>query len=157
MSLRDKLVNALEVAESQAEQERLEIVNLTRGKSEAESRKIWEEEGQVILQYYVEEVTVAESNLILHDAMRYHLPVPDWSDNKSWEVSRMSNSRFLTQQARRQVQRALLEEGRRDTDFRRARMSGRVGIIGLMVAAIALLKDVPLGAFLIELVVALKD
>tara|TARA_R110002074_G_scaffold104113_4_gene224724 strand:- start:784 stop:1278 length:495 start_codon:yes stop_codon:yes gene_type:complete len=164
MSVKDRLLVALDAAEAKAEEERQRILNLMDGKSEADSRQIWEEERSVMLRYLEEEVEVAETNLILREARQYHLPGPDRSDQHSWYESQLSFSRYLSPDAKRNLRRALLEEGRtsreedrRDAGGRRARMNAWVAILSVAVAAIALLRDVSFGTFIVDLVKAIKD
>lgn len=68
----------------------------------------------------------------------------------------MSHRRFLVPNVRRQIQRALLEENRREADNRRAKWGLFIGMGGLFIAVIALLKDVPFGAFILDFVDAMK-
>ena len=117
-----------------------------------------------MLRYLEEEVEVAETNLILREARQYHLPGPDRSDQHSWYESQLSFSRYLSPDAKRNLRRALLEEGRtsreedrRDAGGRRARMNAWVAILSVAVAAIALLRDVSFGTFIVDLVKAIKD
>jgi hypothetical protein len=156
MPLNDRLKQALEAAEAEAEQERQRIRKLIQGKPEKLARQIWDEESSIILRYYDDEVSVAETNLLLRDARRYHLPVPGRSDHSSWYESQLSGGRYLSSDAQRDLQRVLLEEGRREESERRARLSTWLAILGLGIAALALFKDVPIGAFLLDLVKAFK-
>lgn len=138
MTIRDKLVSALNEAEEQAADERQRISELIRGKDEPLARQIWDDESSQILRYYEEEIEVAESRLILHDADIFHLPKPHYSDKHAWDESRLTYSRYLIQDERRKLRRALLEERRREDDVRSARANQKIGIGGLIVAGIAL-------------------
>lgn len=138
MTIRDKLVSALNEAEEQVADERQRINELIKDKDEPLARMIWDEESSQILRYYEEEVEVAESRLILYDAGTYHLPTPHYSDKHAWDESRLTNSRYLTCDERRKLRRALLEEKRREDDVRSARGNQKIGIGGLIVAGIAL-------------------
>jgi hypothetical protein len=156
MAQRSELLKALDDAMDEVGKERSRIAALTKGVPEPESRQIWDEERSQILPYLEEETEVEETNLILHDARQYHLSVPDLSAKDAWEVSRMTHRRFLVPSARRQIQRALLEENGREADNRRSKWSLFIGMGGLFIAAIALLKDVPFGAFILDFVNAVK-
>ncbi|WP_460272355.1 hypothetical protein [Celeribacter sp. ULVN23_4] len=138
MTIRDKLVLALNEAEEQVAEERHRISELIRGKDEPLARQIWDEERSQILCYYEEEVEVAESRLVLHDADTFHLPKPSYSDKHAWDVSRLSNSQYLISDERRKLRRALLEERRREDDVRSARGNQKIAIGGLIIAGIAL-------------------
>jgi hypothetical protein len=104
-----------------------------------------------------DEIRVAETNLLLRDARKYHLPTPDWSEKDSWYVSQLSSSRYLSPNAQRSLQRTLLEERRREDGARRVRQSTWIAILGLMIAALALLKDIPIGSFLVDIIKAFKS
>jgi hypothetical protein len=138
MTILGKLVSALNEAEEQVADERQRISELIRGKDEPLARQIWDEESSQILRYYEEEVEVAESRLVLHDADTFHLPKPHYSDKHAWDESRLTYSRYLISDERRKHRRALLEERRREDDVRSARGNQKIGIGGLIVAGIAL-------------------
>lgn len=138
MIIREKLISALNEAEEQVADERQRISELIKGKDERLAREIWDEESCQILRYYEEEVEVAESRLLLHDAGKYELPAPDYSDKHAWDESRLTGSRYLIREERRKLRRALLEERRREDDIRNARGNQKIGIGGLIVAGIAL-------------------
>jgi hypothetical protein len=138
MTIREKLISALNEAEEQVADERQRINELITGKDERLAREIWEEESSQILHYLEEEVEVAESRLLLHDAGKYDLPTPDYSDKRAWDESRLTSSRYLIREERRKLRRALLEERRSEDDIRNARGNQKIGIGGLVVAGIAL-------------------
>lgn len=141
MSAREKLVASLADSEKQVADERQRIAELTKGKDERMAREIWDEESSQMLRYYEDEVDVAESRLILHDASTYHLPIPEYSDKHAWEESRLSYSRYLTSEERRKLRRALLEERRREDAMTSTRANQRIALGGLIVAGIALIPD----------------
>ena len=70
----DRLEQALAVAQAEADEERDRILAATRGHSDEEALQIWEDERSVWLQYLEEEVRVAETNLLLREIRKYHLP-----------------------------------------------------------------------------------
>lgn len=155
----DRLEHALESAQIEVADEREKILALMKDKSDEEAQIIWEEERSVWLRYLEDEVRVAETNLLLNEARRYHLSVPEYSDHKSWYQSQISGSRFLSLDAERSLQRALLEErrlsreeARRDGEQKRAKLGSWVALVSLLVAILALLKDVPFNTFIIDVI-----
>ena len=74
-----------------------------------------------------------------------------------------SDGRYLSQDAERFLQRTLLEERRaareetrQEADQKRAKTSTWFALLGLFLAFIALLQDVPIGAFIIDVIKELK-
>lgn len=161
--MKDRSELALERAQIDADEERQRILDTIKDHPEDDAERIWEEERSVMLRYLEEEIQVAESNIVIRDARRYHLPVPDWSDKHSWYNSTLTRSNYLSPDARRNLQRAILaedrvarEEHRKDADAQRAKTSTRIAILGICLSALAILSDVPIGDFIVDMTEALK-
>ncbi|MGY3436430.1 MULTISPECIES: hypothetical protein [unclassified Marinovum] len=159
----DRLEQALAVAQAEADEERDRILAATRGHSDEEAQQIWEEERSIWLQYLEDEVRVAETKLLLREIRKYHLPIPEPMDTRSWHQSKISDGRYLSQDAERFLQRTLLEErraaredARREADQKRAKIGTWFAFLGLFLAFFALLQDIPIGEFVIDVIKELK-
>jgi hypothetical protein len=159
----DRLEQALEAAQAEAGEERDKILTTMKSHPEEVAQQIWDEERSVWLRYLEDEVRVAETNLLLREIRKYHLPIPDPADANSWCKSEISDGRFLLQGAERLLQRTLLEERRatheetrREADQKRSQIGSWFAFLGLFLAFLAILKDVPIGAFIIDVINELK-
>lgn len=160
----DWLKKALEEAQAEEATERDRILASLKDMREEEAQQVWEEERSVWLRYLEDEVRVAETNLLLRELRQYHLPAPKYSDHDAWYNSQISGSRYLTPDAERELQRQLLaerraerDEDRKEAEAKRASRSILIGLCGLLIAALALLKDVPLGDFLVDMAAVLTS
>ena len=84
-------------------------------------------------------------------------------DTRSWHQSKISDGRYLSQDAERFLQRTLLEErraareeARQEADQKRAKIGTWFAFLGLFLAFFALLQDIPIGAFIIDVIKELK-
>lgn len=159
LSIMAKIINAqreLEFRKQEFAKEKERIERVLEGVPPDERHKAWREEFSELLFYFAEEVDAAECRVLIERASKFHLPVPSLGEKECWEESRLSYSKYLVPSERKKLQRALLAEERMESESKRARIGSWVGIGGLIVAAIALLRDVPLGNFLLDIIQELK-
>lgn len=127
---RAELAQKLDDAKKQISEE-------TKGKSESESREIWDVAYQTELFIDYDLLDQAESDLCLHEARSFFLPIPD--DDAAWDVSRVTHARYLTMSARYELQRQILLERDREAANRSRDSSFKVSLGGMAISAVAVI------------------
>lgn len=77
--------------------------------------------------------------ILIREAHRLLLPVPDFQDKEAWEEATYAGGNVLTAEAERKLRAAIRAEAREKWEGSRLWVSGLTGLVGALAALLALL------------------